>query len=184
MGIGHEICMIPVMVGRHARQYTCMTEAGWRELMRGNEHKFTVNKVLNQLGDLRLTGEINCFHNYMEEKSSLDQCLREAQHTINKLMKKALEADQALGESKMGLEMGLKMTNTHHEIHNKFHLTFGGPMLRSLPWWVLRGAGLCLSSIRIGLSHCCLTGLVSRSCGYAYSSCVVLLCLTTRHGLH
>ena len=28
MGIGHEICTIPVMVGWHARQYTHMTEVG------------------------------------------------------------------------------------------------------------------------------------------------------------
>ena len=48
-------------------------------------------------------------------------------------------------------------------------------MSRSCPWWVLHGAGLCLSSIRIGLSHCCIMGLVSQSCGLAYSSCYRLV---------
>ena len=38
-------------------------------------------------------------------------------------------------------------------------------LLRSRPWWVLHGAGSCLSSIRIGLSHRCLTGLASLSHG-------------------
>ena len=57
-------------------------------------------------------------------------------------------------------------------------------MLRSHPWWVLHGAGPCLLSIRIGLYHCCTTGLVSRSCGSAYSSRIVLLRLAARHSLH
>ena len=45
-------------------------------------------------------------------------------------------------------------------------------MLRSHPWWVLHGAGLCSLSIRIGLSHCCITGLASRSWG----PCLLILC--------
>ena len=46
-------------------------------------------------------------------------------------------------------------------------------MLRSRPWWVLHGAGLCLSFIRIGLSHCCITGLASLSRGLCL---LVVLC--------
>ena len=38
-------------------------------------------------------------------------------------------------------------------------------LLRSRPWWVLHGARSCLSFIRIGLSHCCITGLASLSHG-------------------
>ena len=49
-----------------------------------------------------------------------------------------------------------------------------GVMLRSLPWWVLCGAR-SLMSIRIGLSHCCITGLASQSCGLAYSLCCLVL---------
>ena len=62
-----------------ARQYTCMTEVAWRELMKGNEHKFAVNEVLNQLGDLRLMGEVNHFCNYAKEQNILDCTLRKAQ---------------------------------------------------------------------------------------------------------
>ena len=36
-------------------------------------------------------------------------------------------------------------------------------MSRPCPWWVLHGARSCLSSIRIGLSHRCVTGLASLS---------------------
>ena len=57
-------------------------------------------------------------------------------------------------------------------------------MSRSHPWWVLHGAGLCLSSIRVGLSPRCITGLVSQSGGLAYSFRIVVLCLADRHGLH
>ena len=45
-------------------------------------------------------------------------------------------------------------------------------MLRSLPQWVLCGAGP-LIIIRIGLSYCCLTGLASQSCGLGL---LILLC--------
>ena len=55
---------------------------------------------------------------------------------------------------------------------------------RSRPWWVLHGAGLCSSSIRIGLSHRCITGLVSQSCGLLTRLVVVSLCLAAHHSLH
>ena len=45
-------------------------------------------------------------------------------------------------------------------------------VLGSHPWWVLHGAGLCSLSIRIGLSHHCITGLASWSCGL----CLLVLC--------
>ena len=72
--------------------------------------------------DLRLTGKVNHFCNYVEEHMALKCQLWEIQQAVNDLMKKALENDQALGESKTCLEMA----NVHHEIHNHFHLTFGG----------------------------------------------------------
>ena len=52
-------------------------------------------------------------------------------------------------------------------------------MLRSHPWWVLHGARLCLLCFRIGLSHCCVMGLVSWSCGLHL---LVLCChIMSRH---
>ena len=63
MGIGNKIRTIPVVVGRRACFYSWMTEESWRELQQGNKHKFAVNEVLSQLGDLRLTGEINWYCN-------------------------------------------------------------------------------------------------------------------------
>ena len=66
MGIGHEIRTIPVVVGRRACFYEKVSVEQWRQLQRGNEHEFVVNKVLAQLGDLRLTGEVNRYRNYAE----------------------------------------------------------------------------------------------------------------------
>ena len=76
---------------------------------------------------------------------------------------------------------------SEHVTYSKYSTTISGSC--AIRWcycqgWVLHGAGLCLSSIRIGLSHHCITGLVSQSGGLAYSSCVVVLCLAARHGLH
>ena len=71
---------------------------------------------------------------------------------------------------------------TQWSIHPVFHIDLLTPyretpmhVSRSRPWWILHGAGLCLLSIRIGLSHRCITGLVSQSGGLAYSSCLLVL---------
>src|ERR1700761_8140169 len=72
MGIGHEVHTIPVTVRRRACFYACMTEENWRELQRDNEHEFAVNKVLSQLGDHQLTGEVNRYHTYQEMLNLLE----------------------------------------------------------------------------------------------------------------
>ena len=79
MGIGHEICTIPIVVGRQARFYKRINAEQWRQLKRGNEHEFAVNEVLTQLGDLCLTGEVNRYRNYSESHCTLESTLREAQ---------------------------------------------------------------------------------------------------------
>ena len=127
MGIGHAVCTNPVTVGRRARFYTRMTEANWRELQRGNKHKFAVNEVLSQLGDCRLTGEVNRYHNYQETLSSLENILRDQQQAVNNTTKEVLEVERACWGSKQRLEMA----NAHQEIRDRFHSTFGRPPLCS-----------------------------------------------------
>ena len=127
MGIGREVRTVPVTMGRRARFYTRMTEANWRELQGGNEHEFAVNEVLSQLGDRRLTGEVNRYRNYQETLNSLENILRDQQRAVNNTMKEVLEVERVCRESKQRLEMA----NAHKEIRDRFHSTFGRPPLHS-----------------------------------------------------
>ena len=130
MGIGHKIHTIPVVVGRRAHFYEKVMAEQWRQLQRGNEHKFAVNKVLTQLGDLRLTGEVNQYRNYTESHHSLENTLREAQHRVNSIMKEAITVEQELEASKDRLELA----NTYREIKDRFHSTFGrAPLQQPTP---------------------------------------------------
>ena len=100
MGIGHEICTIPVVVGRRAHFYEKVSAEQWRQLQRDNEHEFAVNEVLTQLGDLRLTGEVNQYRNYAKSHQSLKNTLREAQQRVNSIMKEAITVEQELDASR------------------------------------------------------------------------------------
>ena len=64
-------------------------------MTRGNEHEFAVNEVLSQLGDRRLTGEVNRYCNYQESLNSLENILRDQQPAVNNMMKEVLEVERA-----------------------------------------------------------------------------------------
>jgi hypothetical protein len=58
-GEGCEIRNVPVQVGRRAQHYERMTGAKWRDLRKGDIREFTINEALEDLGDIRLKGELN-----------------------------------------------------------------------------------------------------------------------------
>src|ERR1700761_7946248 len=118
---GGEVHDLPVKVGRRACHYTCMTENNWHDLMRGNEKEFAVNKALSEIGDLRLTGEINTFRGLAELKKTLEDMLKEARDRVREVMKELLRVEDDLDQSKRCLELA----NAYHEINNKFHAIFG-----------------------------------------------------------
>src|SRR6201996_2923266 len=132
---GGEVRDLPVKVGRRARHYTRMTENNWRDLMRGNEKEFAVNKALSEMGDLRLTGEINTFRGLAELKKTLDDMLKEARDRVKEVMKELLRVEDELDQSKRRLELA----NAYHEINDKFHAIFG---MRERPRRVVRSPSI------------------------------------------
>src|ERR1700761_6719743 len=132
---GGEVCNIPIKVGRRTRHYTRMTENNWHDLMRGNEKEFAVNKALSEMGDLRLTGEINTFRGLAKLKKTLDDMLKEARDRVKEVMKELLRVEDELDQSKRRLELA----NAYHEINDKFHAIFG---MRERPRRVVRSPSI------------------------------------------
>jgi hypothetical protein len=79
MGQGHEERTLPVQVGRRVQYYTAMTTAMWRDLERGSSKEFAVNDCLADIGDARITGEVNHFRGYAELRQTLNRYLLDAQ---------------------------------------------------------------------------------------------------------
>ena len=128
---GGEVCNTPVQVGRRAHSYMHMMEAQWRDLMRGNEKEFAINKALLEMGDLRLLGEINTFRRHVELKKTLEDMLKDAHGRVHEVMRELLKMAMELEELKKRLEL----SNAYQEINDKFHSIFG---LRPRPRQVLR----------------------------------------------
>ena len=118
---GGEIRNTPVQIGRRAHHYTRMTEANWRDLMRGNEKEFAINKALTEMGDLRLWGEVNTFRGSAELKKTLEEMLKDAHGRVKEVMRELIKVEIEYKESKKRLELA----NAYFEINDKFHTIFG-----------------------------------------------------------
>ena len=60
-GVGFEHWTIPVYIRRRSRAAQKMTTEKWKYLCHDMDTEFVVNKALAEIGDLRLTGEVNHF---------------------------------------------------------------------------------------------------------------------------
>ena len=118
---GGEIRDTPVQIGRRARHFTQMTEANWRDLMRGNEKEFAINKALTEMGDLRLWGEFNTFRGTAELKKTLEEMLKDVHGQVREVMRELIKVETQYEESKKRLEQA----NAYYKINDKFHTIFG-----------------------------------------------------------
>ena len=118
---GGEICDTPVQIGRRARHFMHMTEANWRDLMRGNEKEFAINEALMEMGDLQLWGEVNTFRGTAELKKTLEEMLKDAHGQVKEVMRELIKVETEYEVSKKRLEQA----NTYYEINDKFHAIFG-----------------------------------------------------------
>jgi hypothetical protein len=122
-GEGCEIRNIPVQVGRRAQQYERMTTAKWRDLRRGDIREFAINEALEDLGDIRLKGELNRFRGLADQKEIVADLLKDALSRVNEITREAVVIDQALE----GCMKRLEMANAHRELEDRFQRSFPFP---------------------------------------------------------
>jgi hypothetical protein len=122
-GEGCEIRNIPVQVGRRAQQYERMTRAKWRDLRRGDIREFAINEALEDLGDIRLKGELNRFRGLADQKEIVANLLKDALSRVNEITREAVVIDRALE----GCMKRLEMANAHRELEDRFQRSFPFP---------------------------------------------------------
>jgi hypothetical protein len=122
-GEGCEIRNVPVQVGRRAQHYERMTGAKWRDLRRGDIIEFAINEALEDLGDIRLKGELNRFRGLADQKEILADLLKDALSQVNEITREAVAIDRALE----GCMKRLEMSNAHRELEDRFQRSFPFP---------------------------------------------------------
>jgi hypothetical protein len=122
-GEGCEIRNIPVQVGRRAQHYERMTAAKWRDLRRGDIREFAINEALEDLGDIRLKGELNRFRGLADQKEIVANLLKDALSRVNEITREAVVIDRALD----GCMRRLEMSNAHRELEDRFQRSFPFP---------------------------------------------------------
>jgi hypothetical protein len=122
-GEGCEIRNIPVQVGRRAQHYKRMTRAKWQDLRRGDIREFAINEALEDLGDIRLKGELNRFRGLADQKEIVANLLKDALSRVNEITREAVVIDQELEKCMRRLEM----SNAHRELEDRFQRSFPFP---------------------------------------------------------
>jgi hypothetical protein len=122
-GEGCEIRNIPVQVGRRAQHYKRMTRAKWRDLRKGDIREFAINEALEDLGDIRLKGELNRFRGLADQKEIVADLLKDALSRVNEITREAVVIDRALD----GCMRHLEMSNAHRELEDRFQRSFPFP---------------------------------------------------------
>jgi hypothetical protein len=122
-GEGCKIRNVPIQVGRRAQQYERMTAAKWRDLQRGDIWEFAINEALEDLGDIRLKGELNRFRGLADQKEIVADLLKDALTRVNEITREAVVIDRALE----GCMRRLEMSNAHRELEDHFQRSFPFP---------------------------------------------------------
>jgi hypothetical protein len=122
-GEGCEIRNVPVQVGRRAQHYERMTGAKWRDLRRGDIREFAINEALEDLGDIRLKGELNRFRGLADQKEIVADLLKDALSRVNEITREAVVIDRALD----GCMRRLETSNAHRELEDRFQRSFPFP---------------------------------------------------------
>ncbi|KAH9163685.1 hypothetical protein EDB89DRAFT_2078554 [Lactarius sanguifluus] len=127
LGRDSTLRSVPVHVGRRACNYGLMTEAKWKKLLRGADEEFAINEALMEIGDPRLTGEVNQLCGQSAVKDTLEGLLRDAHHRVTEITCQLVDVECEVTGSRIHLEMA----DAYEEINNQFLRTFNCPSLRS-----------------------------------------------------
>jgi hypothetical protein len=123
-GMGFEWRTIPVYIGKRAHHFQKMTTEKWRYLCRDTDTEFTVNEALAEIGDPKLTGEVNRFRGLADIKDTMDKLLRDAMQRVNEIMREAVVVDSEFQHCTKRLEMA----DAFQEINDRFHQSYPLPI--------------------------------------------------------
>jgi hypothetical protein len=123
-GMGFERRTIPVYIGKRARHFQKMTTEKWRYLRRDTDTEFTVNEALAEIGDPKLTGEVNRFRGLADIKDTMDKLLRDATQRVNEIMREAVVIDVEFRHCTTRLELA----DAFQEINDRFHRSYPLPV--------------------------------------------------------
>ena len=104
-GLSFERRTIPVYIGRRSRAVQKMTTEKWKYLRRDTDTEFVVNEALAEIGDPRLTGEVNQYRGLADVKDTLDKLMREATQRVNEIMREAVVVETELNHCCKQLEL-------------------------------------------------------------------------------
>ncbi|KAH9172394.1 hypothetical protein EDB89DRAFT_1906249 [Lactarius sanguifluus] len=104
-----------------------MTEAKWKKLLRGADEEFAVNEALTEIGDPRLTGEVNRLRRQSAVKDTLEELLQDAHRRATDITRQLVDVECEVTRSRIRLEMA----DAYKEINNRFLRTFNRPSQRS-----------------------------------------------------
>ncbi|KAH9170497.1 hypothetical protein EDB89DRAFT_1907746 [Lactarius sanguifluus] len=104
-----------------------MTEAKWKKLLSGANEEFAVNEALTEIGDPRLTGEVNRLCGQSAVKDTLEELLRDAHCWATDITRQLVDVEREVTRSHIRLEMA----DAYEEINNRFLRTFNCPSQRS-----------------------------------------------------
>ncbi|KAH9159815.1 hypothetical protein EDB89DRAFT_2175623 [Lactarius sanguifluus] len=154
LGRNNTIRSVPVHVGRRARNYGLMTEAKWKKLLRGADEEFAINEALTEIGDPRLTGEVNRLHRQSVVKDTLEELLRDTHRRATDITCQLVDVEREVTGSRICLEMA----DAYEEINNRFLRTFNCPSLCSpelTPLLITNQRGAVEFSVRHDEEHPC-----------------------------
>jgi hypothetical protein len=122
-GRGFEQRTTDVQIGRRNPAYTMMSTDMWRTLQKG-EHEFVVNEALSEMGDLRLTGEVNRYRGLTGISRTLNNLRQESMHQVNDITKELVAVDNNLTNCKRRLEH----SDAYMQITKRIHQSYPSPV--------------------------------------------------------
>jgi hypothetical protein len=123
-GTGGDERTLPVQIGRRARSYKHMTTEMWRDFRRGSNKEFAINEALANVGDPKLTGEINRLRGSLDLRDTLTSLLRDAQKRVGEIQTELVSVEHTL----VGVKTRLEMANVHQELETVFRRSFPIPI--------------------------------------------------------
>ena len=90
---------IPVYIGRKSNHYRRMNPTMWKELRRDSPQEFLVNEVVADLGDVRVTGELNRYRGKVDLQDTLGDLLKDARKRVTEVEKEYLTVQSDLVDS-------------------------------------------------------------------------------------
>jgi hypothetical protein len=123
-GMGFKHRTIPVYIGKRARHFQKMTTEEWRYLRHDTDVEFTVNEALVEIGNPKLTGEVNRFRGLADIKDTMDKLLHNAMQHVNEIMWEAVVIDVELKHCTTHLELA----DAFQEINDRFHRSYPLPI--------------------------------------------------------